>query len=131
MMVSRKNHFGTGRLNQINLKRKPPKLETDQSHVPYMLRVEDVFSIHGEGCIVTGILKGGRLSAGDHIRIIRADGSQKIAKAETLKVFSEENLEKAEKAVFAESDTRVGIWIRDVSVDEIPVGCVIRGEYSI
>ena len=40
----------------------------------YMLCVDDSFSIYSDGCIITGILKGGRMSVGDQVWIIHADG---------------------------------------------------------
>ena len=53
----------------------------------YMLCVDDSFSIYSDGCIITGILKGGRMSVGDQVWIIHADGSRKLVKVKKMVVL--------------------------------------------
>lgn len=99
-----------------------------KSSIIYMLRVEDSFSIYGDGCIVTGILKGGRMSVGDQVWILHADGSRKLARVKKMVVFEDGE---ARKAVRAEPDTRVGFWTKDASAKEVPVGSVISSKDAV
>lgn len=94
---------------------------------PYTLLVEDSFTIHGEGSVIMGIVKGGTMSAGDRVWIQRADGTQMPVRAEKLQVFSGGELKRAARA---EADTRIGFWTKDVAFDAVPIGSVIRSTVS-
>ena len=93
----------------------------------YTLLVEDSFTIHGEGSVIMGIVKGGTMSAGDRVWIQRADGTQMPVRAEKLQVFSGGELKRAARA---EADTRIGFWTKDVAFDAVPIGSVIRSTVS-
>lgn len=74
----------------------------------YTLLIEDAFCIHDEGCVITGILKGGILKLRDKLWILKADGTILNAAADRLKVFYEKGVN---KAFSAGDSTRVGIMI--------------------
>ena len=94
----------------------------------YMLCVDDSFSIYSDGCIITGILKGGRMSVGDQVWIIHADGSRKLVKVKKMVVFEDGEVNKTVKA---ERDTRVGFWTKEALVEEVPVGSVISSRDAV
>jgi translation elongation factor EF-Tu-like GTPase len=42
----------------------------------FRFRIEDVFSITGRGTAVAGFIEQGAVRAGDHLRLIRSDGTE-------------------------------------------------------
>ncbi|WP_346907117.1 SseB family protein [Faecalicatena orotica] len=102
-------------VNTVEVRQEPPARR-------YTLLVEDIFSVHGEGCIITGIVKGDTMSVGDKVWILGADGSQKAVRTGKLKVFLGEEVK---RAFSAESGTRIGFWTKDASEEDVLPGSVI------
>ncbi|RHR26643.1 hypothetical protein DWX43_15530 [Clostridium sp. AF19-22AC] len=102
-------------INTVEVRQEPPARR-------YTLLVEDIFSVHGEGCIITGIVKGDTMSVGDKVWILGADGSQKAVRTGKLKVFLGEEVK---RAFSAEAGTRIGFWTKDASEEDVLPGSVI------
>lgn len=102
-------------VNTVEVRQEPPARR-------YTLLVEDIFSVHGEGCIITGIVKGDTMSVGDKVWILGADGSQKAVRAGKLEVFLGEEVKREFSAV---SGTRIGFWTKDAAEEDVLPGSVI------
>ncbi len=90
---------------------------------PFLMPVEDVFSIKGRGTVPTGRVERGVIKAGDEIEIIGL-GSNKKAVAISLEMFH-----KTLKEV--EPGDAVGCLLRGVERDEIQRGMVLAKPGSI
>jgi len=98
-----------------------PERQTDK---PFMMPVEDVFSITGRGTVATGRVERGQVKVGDVIEIV---GIAEEAKSTTVT-----GVEMFRKLLdYAEAGDNIGALLRGVSRDEIQRGQVLAKPGSI
>jgi elongation factor Tu len=85
---------------------------------PFLMPVEDVFSIKGRGTVPTGRVERGMIHSGDEIEIIGLSHDKKKTTAISLEMFHKTLDE-------AEAGDAVGILLRGVDREEIERGMVI------
>ncbi|MBM7716926.1 elongation factor Tu [Siminovitchia sp. FSL H7-0308] len=98
-----------------------PERETDK---PFMMPIEDVFSITGRGTVATGRVERGQVKVGDEVEIIGlADESKKtiVTGVEMFRKLLD----------YAEAGDNIGALLRGVSRDEIQRGQVLAQPGSI
>ncbi len=92
-----------------------PERDTDK---PFMMPVEDVFSITGRGTVATGRVERGQIKVGDNVDII---GINEEAKSTTVT-----GVEMFRKLLdYAEAGDNIGALLRGVSRDDIQRGQVL------
>ncbi|MGM9944324.1 MAG: elongation factor Tu [Lysinibacillus sp.] len=98
-----------------------PTRDTDK---PFMMPVEDVFSITGRGTVATGRVERGQVKVGDVVEIV---GLAEEAKSTTVT-----GVEMFRKLLdYAEAGDNIGALLRGVSRDEIERGQVLAKPGSI
>ncbi|MFS0644898.1 elongation factor Tu [Siminovitchia sp. 179-K 8D1 HS] len=98
-----------------------PERETDK---PFMMPVEDVFSITGRGTVATGRVERGQVKVGDEVEI--------IGLAEESKKTTVTGVEMFRKLLdYAEAGDNIGALLRGISRDEIQRGQVLAKPGSI
>ncbi|MBR7553837.1 elongation factor Tu [Allobacillus sp. GCM10007491] len=98
-----------------------PERDTDK---PFMMPVEDVFSITGRGTVATGRVERGQISVGDEVEII---GLAEEASKTTIT-----GVEMFRKLLdYAEAGDNIGALLRGVSREEINRGQVLAKPGSI
>ncbi len=98
-----------------------PERQTDK---PFMMPVEDVFSITGRGTVATGRVERGQVKVGDVIEII---GIAEEAKSTTVT-----GVEMFRKLLdYAEAGDNIGALLRGVAREEIQRGQVLAKPGSI
>jgi len=90
---------------------------------PFLMSVEDVFSITGRGTVGTGRVERGTIKGGDAVEII-GFGEKKKTVATSLEMFRK-------ILDFAEAGDNVGILLRGVNKDELERGMVISAPGTI
>jgi elongation factor Tu len=97
-----------------------PKREVDK---PFLMSVEDVFSITGRGTVATGRVERGRLKVGDNIEIVGIQDTRKSV-ATGIEMF---------RKVMDETvaGDNVGVLLRGVEKDQIERGQVLAAPGSI
>lgn len=96
--------------------------ENQSSGERYTLVVEDVFPIHEEGYVFTGMLKGGNLALKDKLWVLKSDGTALEAAAERMEAFTQERLS---RVMSAEGNTRIGIMVRKAEGQKLSPGDVV------
>jgi len=97
-----------------------PKRATDQ---PFLMAVEDVFSITGRGTVATGRVERGMIHVGDPVEIVGLKDTQKTV-ATGLEMFRK-------LLDDARAGDNVGVLLRSVEKDQIQRGQVICAPGSI
>jgi len=97
-----------------------PQRDVDK---PFLMPVEDVFSITGRGTVGTGRAERGRIRAGDEVEIIGLGAHKKTV------VTSVEMFRKV--LDYAEAGDNVGLLLRGIEKDELERGMVIAAPASI
>lgn len=98
-----------------------PERDTDK---PFMMPVEDVFSITGRGTVATGRVERGQISVGDNIEIVGI--------AEDIKATTVTGVEMFRKMLdFAEAGDNIGALLRGVQREDIERGQVLAAPGSI
>ncbi|GIN92789.1 elongation factor Tu [Siminovitchia terrae] len=98
-----------------------PARETDK---PFMMPVEDVFSITGRGTVATGRVERGQVKVGDEIEI--------IGLAEESKKTTVTGVEMFRKLLdYAEAGDNIGALLRGVAREDIQRGQVLAAPGSI
>jgi elongation factor Tu len=97
-----------------------PKREKDK---PFLLAVEDVFSITGRGTVATGRVERGTIKLGDPVEIIGFTETKKSV-ATGLEMFRK-TLDQAE------AGDNIGILLRGIDKDEVERGQVIAAPGTI
>ncbi|WP_243292382.1 elongation factor Tu [Bacillus sp. FJAT-47783] len=98
-----------------------PERDTDK---PFMMPVEDVFSITGRGTVATGRVERGQVKVGDEVEI--------IGLAEESKKTTVTGVEMFRKLLdYAEAGDNIGALLRGVARDEIQRGQVLAKPGSI
>ena len=90
---------------------------------PFLMPVEDVFTITGRGTVVTGRVENGVIKPGDEIEIIGMRDTQKTV-ATSLEMFRK-------ILDFAEAGDNVGVLLRGIGKDDIERGQVLAKPGSI
>ncbi len=98
-----------------------PDREEDK---PFLMPVEDVFSIKGRGTVVTGRVERGKITPGMEIEIVGIHDQVKKTVATSLEMFNK-TLE------YAIAGDNVGILLRGVEKDEVERGQVLAAPKSI
>jgi len=97
-----------------------PQRESDK---PFLMPIEDVFSIKGRGTVPTGRVERGRVKAGDEVEIVGLKDSRKVV-AVSLEMFHKTMQE-------AEAGDAVGVLLRGIDRDEIERGQVLAKPGSV
>jgi elongation factor Tu len=97
-----------------------PERETD---LPFMMAIEDVFSIKGRGTVVTGRVDRGTLKKGEEIEIVGIKETQKTV-VTGIEMFHKE-------LDSAQAGDNAGILLRGINRDEVERGQVLAKPGSI
>jgi elongation factor Tu len=97
-----------------------PKRELDK---PFLMSVEDVFTITGRGTVATGRIERGRVKVGDNIEIVGIQETRKsvVTGIEMFRKIMDE----------AQAGDNVGILLRGIEKDQVERGQVIVAPGSI
>ena len=107
-------------MDQVDTYIPTPTRDTDK---PFLMAIEDVFSITGRGTVVTGRIERGKIKIGDNIEII----GLKVRKTTT--VTGLEMFQKTLDESFAGEN--VGVLIRGIQKTEVDRGMVLAEPGSI
>ena len=91
---------------------------------PFLMSIEDVFSIKGRGTVPTGRVERGVIKAGDEVEIVGLHHEPKKVVATSLEMFHK-------ILDYAEPGDAVGILLRGVEREEIERGQVLAAPGSI
>jgi elongation factor Tu len=97
-----------------------PAREVDK---PFLLAVEDIFSIKGRGTVATGRLERGKIKAGDEVEIVGIKDTQKTV-ATSLEMFRKT----LDESIAGDN---VGVLLRGTKQEEIERGMVLAKPGSI
>jgi len=97
-----------------------PKRERDK---PFLMPIEDVFSIKGRGTVPTGRVERGVVKAGDEVEIVGLKETKKTV-AVSLEMFHKTMNE-------AEPGDSVGVLLRGIERDEIERGQVLAASGTV
>ena len=92
-----------------------PKRETDK---PFLLSVEDVFSITGRGTVATGRIERGKVNVGDLIEIVGLTNGVKKTVATGVEMFRK-------ILDYGQAGDNVGVLLRGIARKEIERGMVL------
>ncbi|MEK7287651.1 MAG: elongation factor Tu [Elusimicrobiota bacterium] len=97
-----------------------PKREVDK---PFLMAVEDVFSITGRGTVATGRVERGKLKVGDNIEIVGIHETKKsvVTGVEMFRKTMDETI----------AGDNVGVLLRGIEKDQVERGQVIAAPGSI
>ncbi|HIY58465.1 MAG TPA: elongation factor Tu [Candidatus Tetragenococcus pullicola] len=98
-----------------------PKRENDQ---PFLLPIEDVFTITGRGTVVSGRIQRGTVRIGDEVEIIGLRDHIQKAVVTGIEMFRK-------TLDFGEAGDNVGLLLRGITRDEIERGQVLAKPGSI
>jgi elongation factor Tu len=98
-----------------------PQRETDK---PFMMPVEDVFSITGRGTVATGRVERGVLKVGDEVEIIGLTDEPKKTTVTGVEMFRK-------LLDYAEAGDNIGALLRGIARDEVERGQVLAKPGSI
>jgi len=90
---------------------------------PFLMAIEDVFTISGRGTVVTGRVERGKVNAGDEIEIVGFTKTEKTV-ATSLEMFRR-------ILDYAEAGDNVGVLLRGVGKDDVQRGQVLAAPGSI
>jgi elongation factor Tu len=99
-----------------------PTPERDRDK-PFLMPIEDVFSIKGRGTVPTGRVERGKINSGDEIEIVGLGESRKTV-AISLEMFHK-------TLDYAEAGDAVGILLRGIDRDELQRGQILAKPGSI
>ena len=92
-----------------------PERETDK---PFMMPVEDVFSITGRGTVATGRVERGQVKVGDEVEIVGFTEEPKSTTVTGVEMFRK-------LLDYAEAGDNIGALLRGVAREEIERGQVL------
>ena len=90
---------------------------------PFLMSVEDVFSITGRGTVGTGRVERGRIKPGDAVEVVGLGMHHKTV-ATSLEMFRKE-------LDYSEAGDNVGVLLRGVEKDELKRGMVVAAPGTI
>jgi len=90
---------------------------------PFLMPIEDIFSIQGRGTVVTGRIEQGRIKAGDEVEIVGFRETRKtvVTSVEMFRKVLDEGV----------AGDNVGLLLRGVDKDEVERGMVVAAPGSI
>ena len=91
---------------------------------PFLLAIEDVFSITGRGTVVTGRVERGKIKVGDPVEIVGLSHEIKKTVATGLEMFRKTLDE-------AQAGDNIGVLLRGIEKDEVSRGQVLAAPGSI
>ena len=91
-----------------------PERDTDK---PFLMSIEDVFTITGRGTVVTGRVERGRLNLNDEVEIVGIKDTQKTV-ATGIEMFRKQ-------LDFAEAGDNAGVLLRGISREQVERGQVL------
>ena len=92
-----------------------PQRDTDK---PFLMPVEDVFTITGRGTVATGRVERGQIKTGDEVEIVGLTDEKRKVVVTGLEMFRK-------TLDFAEAGDNVGVLLRGVQRNEIQRGQVL------
>ncbi len=97
-----------------------PKRETDK---PFLMSVEDVFTITGRGTVATGRIERGKVKTGDAVELVGIQETRKsvVTSVEMFRKILDE----------AQAGDNVGVLLRGIEKDQIERGQVIAAPGTI
>jgi elongation factor Tu len=98
-----------------------PKRETDK---PFLMAIEDIFTITGRGTVVTGRIERGKIKTGDEIDIVGLKPDIKKTVATGVEMFRK-------ILDYGEAGDNVGILLRGIEKDDVVRGQVLAAPGSI
>ena len=98
-----------------------PTREVDK---PFLLAIEDIFSITGRGTVVTGRVERGKISLGDSIEIVGMTEKTRKAVVTGVEMFRKTLDE-------AQAGDNIGVLLRGIEKDEVERGQVLAIPNSI
>ena len=98
-----------------------PTREVDK---PFLLAIEDIFSITGRGTVVTGRVERGKISLGDKVEIVGMTEKTRKAVATGVEMFRKTLDE-------AQAGDNIGVLLRGIEKDEVERGQVLAAPNSI
>ncbi|MCD6232408.1 elongation factor Tu [Candidatus Aerophobetes bacterium] len=98
-----------------------PKREVDK---PFLLAIEDIFSITGRGTVVTGRVERGKIKVGDPVEIVGMSKEIKKTVATGVEMFRKTLDE-------AQAGDNIGVLLRGIEKDEVERGQVLAAPKSI
>ena len=107
-------------MNAVDTYIPEPERDTDK---PFLLAIEDVFTISGRGTVVTGRVERGQLKVNDEVEIVGLRPTQKTVVT---------GIEMFRKSLdFAQAGDNAGILLRGTKKDEVERGQVLCKPGSI
>jgi elongation factor Tu len=97
-----------------------PKREIDK---PFLMPIEDVFSISGRGTVVTGRVEQGKLKMGEEVEIVGIRDTQKTV-CTGVEMFNK-------TLDYGEAGDNVGVLLRGIKKDDVERGMVVAAPKSI
>ena len=91
---------------------------------PFLLAIEDIFTITGRGTVVTGRMERGKIKMGDPVEIVGIAKETKKAVATGVEMFRKTLDE-------AQAGDNVGVLLRGIEKDEVSRGQVLAAPGSI
>ncbi len=98
-----------------------PKRETDK---PFLMAVEDVFTITGRGTVATGRIEKGQIKTGDNVEIIGIHEETRKSVVTGVEMFRK-------TLDYGEAGDNVGLLLRGVEKNQIERGQVVAAPGSI
>ena len=98
-----------------------PERDTDK---PFMMPVEDVFSITGRGTVATGRVERGQIKVGDEVEIVGISDETKKTTVTGVEMFRK-------MLDFAEAGDNIGALLRGVTREDIERGQVLAAPGTI
>ena len=95
-----------------------------QENLPFLMPIEDVFTISGRGTVVTGRVERGRVKVGDKVQIVGLSDEKKETTVTGTEMFHK-TLE------YAEAGDNVGCLLRGITKKEVERGQVLAAPNSI
>ena len=95
-----------------------------QENLPFLMPIEDVFTISGRGTVVTGRVERGRVKIGDKVQIVGLSDEKKETVVTGTEMFHK-TLE------YAEAGDNVGCLLRGITKKEVERGQVLATPNSI
>jgi len=92
-----------------------PERDVDK---PFLMPIEDVFSIKGRGTVVTGRIERGKIKLNDEVEIVGLGHDTKKTTVTGIEMFHKQHEE-------AEAGMNVGLLLRGIAKDEVERGQVL------
>ena len=108
-------------MEQVDAYIPEPERDTDK---PFMMPVEDVFSITGRGTVATGRVERGQVRVGDEVEIVGIEEETSKTTVTGVEMFRK-------LLDYAEAGDNVGTLLRGVTRDQIQRGQVLSKQGSI